>query len=94
MSEFKKGDIVFSHNKKYKGKAWYWVRSSNAELIFPSFVVSWIYDVNSMVVNYKPDPSLPYFIDSGEMRKINEKDKRKLIKAILDIAHLEVKKKT
>lgn len=91
--EFKKGDILFSQNKKYKGKAWYWVKNYNAELIYPSFIVSWIYDVNTMVVNYKPE-SIPVFLDSGNIRKANEKDKRKLIKAILDVARIEVKKKT
>lgn len=92
--ELKRGNIVFSHNKKYKGKAWYWIRTFNTSLIFPSFVVSWIYDINAMVVNYKPDPSLPYLIDSGTMRIASGKDKRKLIKSILDVAHIETKKKT
>ena len=91
---FKKDDIIFYQNKEYQGNAWYWVKSAIGEVVHFSFVVDWIYDYNAMTVNYKP--TLPLIFDSEETNKARlatRKDKRKLIKAILNVERLDLKKK-
>jgi hypothetical protein len=87
--KFKKGDVIFYKNKKYKGIAWNWIRRVQGDFAWLSFSINWIYDFNSMVVNY--DPTLPLSVVSVQIATTN--NKRKLIKAILEIERINVKKK-
>jgi hypothetical protein len=88
--EFKKGDVTFYKNKKYKGIAWNWIKKIQGDYAWLSFSINWIYDFNSMVVNY--DPTLPFSVEKN-VRVATIGDKRKLIKAILDVERINVKKK-
>jgi len=87
--KFKKGDVIYYKNNKYKGIAWNWIKRIQGDLAWLSFSVNWIYDYNSMVVNY--DPTLPFSLEKVRVSTVG--DNRRLIKAILNIERVNVKKK-